>query len=243
MRLDIYIKSLLHSRTKAQEAIESGCVKVNDKVIYKSSTPLAADDRVQLDSIKLQSLLVGRAGYKLRGFIEALVNDKIWQPTHLQDKSALDVGSSTGGFAEVLLHYGVKDITCVDVGKNQLHEKIRKNARVRVFEECDIRDFMEDRIYNILVCDVSFISLYKLIEHFKKFMCQEFIWLFKPQFEVGRTAKRDKKGVIKNSHLVQETLQAFCQYAAKEGFNIISVKPSVLKGKDGNEEFFIYSQR
>ncbi len=239
-RLDIYLKTLLSSRTKAQEAIESGCVRVNGKVVYKSSLPLKSSDEVDIDT---QGLLLGRAGYKLRGFFEELVCKGLWEEGYLVGKRALDIGSSTGGFAQVLLNFGVSEIVCVDVGKNQLHQNVRDDERVRVFEECDVREFEPCEYFDIVVCDVSFISLYKLMESFERLVSAECIWLFKPQFEVGRAAKRDKKGVLKDKTLAHIALADFCAYVQTRGFRILHTSQSILSGKEGNEEFFVYVQR
>ena len=104
MRLDIYVKSLCSSRTKAKEAIESGCVKVNGIVVKKGSFLLEKDDEVSVDS---KDLLLSRAGYKLRGFIESLVQKGLWDRAYLFHKKAIDIGASTGGFTQVLLESGV----------------------------------------------------------------------------------------------------------------------------------------
>lgn len=238
-RLDQYCTALLSSRTKAQEAIALGCVKLNGKVIYKNATLLKDDDTIQIDT---QHLLLGRAGYKLRSFIDTLEERQIWAKGYLAHKRVCDIGSSTGGFTQVLLSHNVLQVVCIDVGKNQLHAHIRDDKRVEVFEECDIRDFKDDRIFDLVVCDVSFISLYKLLESFKALQSREYIWLFKPQFEVGKNAKRDKKGVLKDKNLGLKALEKFCQYVQND-FHIIHTQKSALLGKEGNEEFFIYVKR
>lgn len=238
-RLDKYCTALLGSRTKAQEAIASGCVKINGEVTYKNATILNIDDKVDIET---QDLLLGRGGYKLRGFIEELNAQGYFANNHLLNKRILDIGSSTGGFTQVLLESGAREIICVDVGKNQLHKSLRQNERIKVFEECDVRNF-EDKIgFDVIVCDVSFISLYKLIDTFKRLNAKDYIWLFKPQFEVGKEAKRNKKGVLKNKDIANKALDMFCQYVQND-FRILHIKQSLLKGKEGNEEFFIYATR
>ncbi|WP_300451668.1 TlyA family RNA methyltransferase [Helicobacter mastomyrinus] len=238
-RLDTYCAALLSSRTKAQEAIASGCVKVNGITIYKNAMLVNANDEVVINT---QGLLLGRAGYKLRGFINELIRQGLWERDYLKDKRVLDIGSSTGGFTQVLLEEGIKEIICVDVGKNQLHSDIRNDRRVKVFEECDVRNFSDEGSFDLLVCDVSFISLYKLIESFKRIQSRDYIWLFKPQFEVGKDAKRDKKGVLKDKHLGEEYVRAFCEHIQND-FRILHIQQSILKGKEGNEEFFIYGRK
>ena len=238
-RLDQYCTTLLSSRTKAQEAIALGCVSVNGKIIYKNAALLESNDQVQIDT---QGLLVGRAGYKLRGFLDILEEENIWHHNYLANKRVCDIGSSTGGFAQVLLEHKVREVVCIDVGKNQLHANIRNDERVKVFEECDVRDFNDTIGFDILLCDVSFISLYKLIESFKRIVATDYIWLFKPQFEVGKDAKRDKKGVLKDKNIGVKALERFCLEVQKD-FHIICTKQSILKGKEGNVVFFMYATR
>ena len=240
MRLDIYVKSLCSSRTKAKEAIESGCVKVNGIVVKKGSFLLEKDDEVSVDS---KDLLLSRAGYKLRGFIESLVQKGLWDRAYLFHKKAIDIGASTGGFTQVLLESGVDSVVCVDVGKNQLHTSILQDERVSVFEECDIRDFSDEGEFDLMVCDVSFISLYKLMESFERLNVKEYIWLFKPQFEVGLNAKRNKKGVLKDKNLGQKAVNEFCENLKKRNFSVIASEKSRVSGKEGNEEFFVYARR
>ena len=238
-RLDLYCTALLSSRTKAQEAIKQGYVSVNGKVVYKNAMLLESTDTIYINT---QGLLLGRAGYKLRSFIEDLEKKHIWKSDHLKDKRACDIGSSTGGFAQVLLEHNVREVVCVDVGKNQLHTHLRNDARVRVFEECDVRDSNDEKGFDVLVCDVSFISLYKLIESFKRIASVDYIWLFKPQFEVGKHIKRDKRGVIKDKNVGKKALEQFCADVGGD-FSIIHTAQSSLTGKEGNVEFFIYAKK
>lgn len=240
MRLDMYLKEKLGSRQKAQEAIESGCVCVNSAPVCKSSKILRDDDKVSIDT---QGLLCGRAGYKLRGFIEELKQIGVWTESYLAYKKALDIGSSTGGFTQVLLQNDIKSVVCVDVGKNQLHPIVREDERVKVFEECDIRNFKSKEHFDIAVCDVSFISLYQILPCFKQILCDEFIMLFKPQFEVGIKAKRNKKGVLQDLQAIFLALESFCKDLRCGGFEMIHTQKSILSGKEGNEEFFIYARK
>lgn len=235
-RLDHYLKSSFSSRQKAQEAIESGCVKLNGKIVYKSSVLVSEEDHIEIDT---QNLLLGRAGYKLRGIISHLESIQIWCKNHLVGKKVLDVGSSTGGFAQVLLESNAREITCIDVGKNQLHEKLRANSKITLFEECDIRSFQPNESFDLVVCDVSFISLHKLLPYFQNIKCPEFLWLFKPQFEVGKDAKRNKKGVLVCTDDTQKALERFYQAMEEFNFKHITTQKSHPKGKEGNEEFFI----
>lgn len=235
MRLDVYLykHSLTQSRQKAQELIASKCVYVNGKQCPKSSCEVEESDCVEVRSEGRQ--WVSRAGEKLWGFLSQ-------NPVAIEGKKILDIGSSTGGFSEVLLSLGAREIVCVDVGDNQLHPKLRDHPKITFFENTDIREF-EDERFDLIVCDVSFISLRLIIKKIYELSHGEIILLFKPQFEVGKNIKRNKKGVILDDREVQRVLRDFVELLKKMDFRVEKVKKSVLKGKNGNEEFFIHIQK
>jgi len=146
---------------------------------------------------------VSRSAEKLAGFLEQF-------PIKINGKKCLDVGSSTGGFTQVLLSYGANRIDAVDVGSNQLHESIRSNPKVSSYEQTDIRDFAKQNngiFYDIIVCDASFISLYEIVDFI--FLVAntdtKIILLYKPQFEVGRDQLR-KTGVPKDLKIVEQKI-------------------------------------
>lgn len=244
MRLDMYLcvnkSNAIHSRQKAQEAIKQGRVRVNNKVVYKNSMMIDSTHKVEVED---DDLLLGRAGYKLRGFLQNLESANICNADFLHNKRVLDVGSSTGGFAQVLLESQVREIVCVDVGYNQLHQKLRTDTRICLYEGCDIREFVANGTFDLCVCDVSFISLYALLPYFEALDCAEFILLFKPQFEVGKNLKRNKKGVLKDKNEGLKAFEKFCQNLKERGFDIIHNAKSELNGKEGNEEFFVYTSK
>ena len=229
--MDCYLfeKGLAQSRQKAQAMISSGFVWVNHAVIDKNSFEVSENFQIE---IKNHRQWVARSGEKLYGFVKDC-------GIEIEGKEALDVGSSTGGFSEVLLESGVKSVVCVDVGTNQLHPKIYNDKRVRVFENQDIRSFVHPP-FDLVVCDVSFISLGLIIQKIYELTSKECILLFKPQFEVGRGVRRNKRGVIMDSKKVEERLEEFLKQLNILGFEIKNVQKSLLKGKCGNEEFFIY---
>lgn len=231
MRLDCYLfeMGLVQSRQKAQELISSGVVWVNHKMVKKNSFDVNEDFQIQ---IKQHRQWVARSAEKLYGFVKAC-------GIEIEGKEALDVGSSTGGFSEVLLESGVKSVVCVDVGTNQLHPKIYNDKRVRVFENQDIRSFVHPP-FDLVVCDVSFISLSLIVQKIYELTSKECVLLFKPQFEVGRGVRRNKRGVIMDSKKAQQSLEEFLPQLKDLGFEIKNVQKSLLKGKCGNEEFFIY---
>ena len=230
MRLDTYLveKLCIESRTKAQNYIKQGYVSVDGVAVTKSSFDIE-NQKVVLKEFKDY---VSRAAFKLSNFLDEI--DIV-----LQEKEVLDIGSSTGGFSEVLLENGIKSVTAVDVGKDQLHPKIRDDKRVYVYEQTDIRDFSHDP-FEVVVSDVSFISLLKIMDKIDELAYQDIILLFKPQFEVGLHVKRDKKGVVKDQKAIQKAMFAFEDKATLLGWKLVKKSPSSITGKDGNLEYCYY---
>ena len=142
-----------------------------------------------------------------------------------------------------MLKYGVKNVVCVDVGRNQLDSTIKANPKVKIFEECDIKDFDVDIEFDIIVCDVSFISLKVILPHIRRLCKDRAILLFKPQFEVGKSTKRNKNGVVVDKFAISSSLESFKVLLAQYQFCILSVEYSQVKGKAGNEEIFIYIKK
>lgn len=239
MRLDLACVrlGLVESRNKAQSLIQKGKVCVNHQPCNKASYEVSSKDCITL----LESLnFVSRAGEKLYYFLES-------NPNLVRDFGglrALDIGASTGGFSEVLLRAGVQSIVCVDVGNHQLHKSLRENPRVRFYENMDIRSFvgLESQTFPLVVCDVSFIALKDILEAIESLASGLVILLFKPQFEVGIEAKRNKKGVLMESQSTMEALEKTLGLL-KNNFKILCVQESKIKGKEGNVEFFIACQK
>lgn len=233
MRLDSYLfeKRLVQSRQKAQELIRSGCVKLDGKIAHKSSILVDCDANDPCVEIIGAKQWVARSGEKLHRFL-------LQHPVVISGKNVLDVGSSTGGFSEVLLYFGAEKITCVDVGSNQLHSSLRTNPKIELFENQDIRTFLSPP-FDLIVCDVSFISLRLLLDAMLALMHREMILLFKPQYEVGKTVKRNKKGVIMDSLAITKSLEDFLDDLKGKNLQIKVCEKSQIKGKCGNEEYFI----
>ena len=160
MRLDLYLSKNfdIQSRNKALELILSNKVRVDGKIVSKAS--FLVDEKMKIELLE-EDFYVSRAAYKLKYFLDELKNKN---EINLKDKIALDIGSSTGGFTQILLEFDIHKVVCVDVGTNQLHEKIKKDNRIEFFENCDIRDFKSDISFDIVTCDVSFISILKIID-------------------------------------------------------------------------------
>ena len=157
MRIDnaIFQRGLIDSRNKAKEAIKSGIVRLNGKIVKKPSIKVTDSDEISLTK---DTLYVSRSAMKLEGFLQEIDLD-------IKNKIALDIGSSTGGFTQVLLNRGVKSVDAVDVGSNQLHKILREDSRVRAFEQRDIREFNSPYKYDLIVSDISFISLNLVLPH------------------------------------------------------------------------------
>lgn len=233
MRLDLYLTKTfnIQSRNKACELIKSDKVKIDGAIISKPSFNVEENQKVE---ILEEDFYVSRAAYKLKYFLQEL------KYIELKNKNSLDIGSSTGGFTQILLENEVKKVTCVDVGSNQLHERIKHNPKIEFFENTDIRVFKSDDIFEIVTCDVSFISILNIIEDINRLSSKDIIILFKPQFEVGTNVKRDKKGVVKDKTAIIKAREKFLDYTLALNWKLNYSSMSKLQGKDGNEEELFY---
>lgn len=233
MRLDQYLKENfdIQSRNKASELIKTNKIKVDGKVITKPSFEINENSNIE---ILEDDFFVSRAAYKLKYFLEEI------PMLNLENKLALDIGSSTGGFTQILLNNNIKKVTCVDVGSNQLHEKIKADNRISFFENTDIRVFQSDEAFEIVTCDVSFISILNIIEDINRLSKKDIIILFKPQFEVGTNVKRDKKGVVKDKKAIVKARDRFIDTTQLLNWKLNYSSMSKLQGKDGNEEELFY---
>ncbi|MBE0492075.1 MAG: TlyA family RNA methyltransferase [Sulfurospirillum sp.] len=236
MRLDSYLfeKALALSRNKASEMIKNREVFVDGKVIIKPSFEV---DEQQTICIEENIQFVSRAGYKLNGFLQELGLD-------ISGMTCLDVGSSTGGFTQVLLSRNVKKVVSVDVGTDQLHVSLRNDAKIELHEGCDIRKFNTQEYFDLLTCDVSFVSLETLMQDLDRLAQHYLILLFKPQFEVGKSVKRTKNGVVKDNAAIVQSMNSFESKAFAMGWELVIKSESVLKGKEGNvETFYCFKKR
>jgi 23S rRNA (cytidine1920-2'-O)/16S rRNA (cytidine1409-2'-O)-methyltransferase len=233
MRLDLYLTTTFNvqSRNKANELIKSSKVKCDGAIITKPSFNVEEFHKIELLE---EDFYVSRAAYKLKFFLQELKH------FNLKDKNTLDIGSSTGGFTQILLENEVKKVTCVDVGSNQLHQRIKDDKRISFFENTDIRNFKSEEIFEIVTCDVSFISILYIIEDINRLASKDIIILFKPQFEVGTKVKRDKKGVVKDKNAIIKAREKFVDYTFALNWKLNYSSMSKLQGKDGNEEELFY---
>ena len=232
MRLDLYLVSnfFIQSRNKASERIKNKKVIINGKIISKPSYKVELDDTITIDE---SDFFVSRSAYKLKYFLD----DNNIEVSNLE---ALDIGSSTGGFTQVLLNNNIKNVTCVDVGSNQLHKIIKNDNRIVFFENTDIRDFKSDKKYDLITCDVSFISVLMILDDINRLSKDKIIILYKPQFEVGKDIKRDNYGVVLDQQAITKERDNFLNIASKLGWKLQLNQQSKLSGKKGNVEELFY---
>ena len=232
MRLDQYLTQNfnIQSRNKAQEIIKAKKVKIDGKIILKASFNI--DETMNIELLE-EDFYVSRAAYKLKYFLDEIKLD-------VKNLNALDIGSSTGGFTQILLENNIKKVTCVDVGSNQLHQKIKDDKRITFFENQDIRTFTSSDKFDIVTCDVSFISILNILNDINRLANDKIIILFKPQFEVGTNVKRDKKGVVKDKKAILNAKIIFLNECKLLAWKLNYNEPSKLEGKDGNEEELFY---
>lgn len=232
MRLDIYLNKNfdIQSRNKADELIKANKIKVNGKIISKSSFKVDENSKIE---ILEDDFYVSRSAYKLKHFLDEI-------NINLENKTALDIGSSTGGFTQILLEYKVKHVTCVDVGSNQLHEKVKKNKNISFFENTDIRSFQNEIPFEVVACDVSFISVLNIIEDINRLASKHIIILYKPQYEVGSNIKRNTKGVLKDLKEVEIVRKKFLDICTSLNWKLLYNNFSKVSGKEGNQEELFY---
>lgn len=247
MRLDQFLvqNKNIQSRTKAQELIEKGHVQVNGQIILKSSWPTNATDQVEVMDNELLKY-VSRAGLKLESAIKHL-------GLNIENKVVLDIGQSTGGFTDCCLQYGAEKVVGFDVGEQQLHPELLQNPKVQYFEKLNMKSALDHPDFkksvpaagfDIVVCDVSFISLSYCADLIKQVLAADgyYLLLVKPQFECGEK-NLDKNGIVKNPLIYQEVQEKITDIYQRQVGRCIDYFESALPGRDGNREFFIYGQK
>ena len=235
-RLDLVVleKGLVNSRQRAQALIMAGKVLVNNLIVDKSGTLVSPKDDIVLQ--EEDHPYVSRGGIKLEKALHTLGVD-------INGFVCLDVGASTGGFTDCLLHHGAGRVYAVDVGYGQLSWKLRQNPRVVVIERMNIRYMQPDTIpqlVDLVTIDVSFISLKKVVPEILKFMKKNagILALIKPQFEVGKK-NVGKGGVVRDPDLHEKVIENLSEFFIKKHLFCEWVIPSPILGPKGNKEFFI----
>ena len=215
------------TRSQAENYIKLGYVLVDGKSITKSGQPVDGKNQIKL---LLKEQYVSRAALKLASVAEKL-------ELNFKDKTVLDVGSSTGGFTDYALRNGAKKVIAVDVGANQMHLSLRDNPKVDLHEHTDIRNFKPKVSPDIVLIDVSFISLRQILPHVADMSNKRttIVAMLKPQFEAGKDALN--KGVVKNDKLRRQILRNF-ELWSKKLFVIRDKADSSISGTQGNVERF-----
>ncbi|HEY4141421.1 MAG TPA: TlyA family RNA methyltransferase [Pseudolabrys sp.] len=225
-------RGLFESRAKAQAAIEAGLVRANDMTVRKAAEAIDADAIVEASAAYPY---VSRSGVKLAGAFDHFKFDP-------RGRVCLDVGSSTGGFTQVLLERGAKQIYAVDVGHGQLHQSLRARTEIVSLEGTDIRTLSRTLLGetpDLIVVDVSFISL-KLVLPAALAMAKmpaQLVALIKPQFEAGRAAL--KRGIVRDAAIHTAVCDDISNAVKALGWRVLGVMPSPIAGGDGNAEFLI----
>ena len=227
-------RELAESRTKAQALIMAGVVFSGDRKIAKAGDLLAEDAALEVKG--RDHPWVSRGGIKLDYGLTHFGFD-------VGGSVALDVGSSTGGFTDVLLSRGAAKVYAVDVGTNQLAWKLRQDPRVVVHEQTNARSLDESIIpekVDIVVCDASFISLAKVLEAALRLAKPgaRLLALVKPQFEAGRE-EVGKGGVVRDPAVHQRVCDEASAWVASQGWTVLGVTESPITGPEGNKEFLL----
>ncbi|MBQ8235465.1 MAG: TlyA family RNA methyltransferase [Clostridia bacterium] len=233
MRLDQYLvkEGLCATRQKAVFAIKEGLVLLNGRVCQRAS---ADTERKTVELLGQAFPYVSRGGLKLSAAIKDFSPD-------VQGKVCLDLGASTGGFTQCLLEHGAKRVYALDVGKDQLHESLKSDARVISMEQFNARELCADSLpeqIDLAVSDLSFISQSYIYAPLVSVLKEgaPFISLIKPQFEAGR-ASLNKKGVVSDLRDHLRVIKELCEKASAQGLTLVDLSPSPILGGDGNREY------
>lgn len=239
MRLDAFLAegNYFDSRARAASAVKAGKVKVDGRVVLKPAFKVNSDNHISADQ---EHDFVSRGGLKLDHALRVF-------KVSAAGRICLDIGASTGGFTDVLLRTGAAKIYAVDVGRDQLHQKLRLEPAVISMEQTDARNLtrgMFDDLPDLLVCDASFISLAKLLPVPLSLVepGAELVTLVKPQFEVGKDYV-GKGGIIKDQARARQSLDDIANFLKSAGWKIEGSDLSPIKGGDGNTEYLLHARK
>ncbi len=239
-RLDLLLveRNLAPSRTRAQALIMGGGVYVDGQKVDKAGTLIKSDSEVTIKDSSIK--FVSRGGLKLE---EALKHFDI----DVSDMVALDVGASTGGFTDCLLQRGATKVYALDVGYGQLDWKLRNDDRIVVMEKVNARHLQPHDIadpVDIVVMDVSFISLTKVIPSILGFLKPKGVLaaLIKPQFEVGK-GEVGKGGIVRDENKHIQVVEKITKHLDEHDMDIKGVIASPILGAEGNKEFLIVTTK
>ena len=237
-RLDVYLSdnNIVKSRSLAATLIKQGSVEVNGRICTKPSFTVGDGDNVKI--IGELPKYVGRGGLKLE---KALAQYRL----HLDGTVCIDIGASTGGFTDCMLQNGAAKVYSVDVGTDQLDEKLRNDSRVISMEKTDIRNCVGTLPQvDFISIDVSFISLKLVLPSAFALLKDggECVALIKPQFEAGK-AHLSKNGIVRDTKVHKKVCDNIAEFASAVGFERSEIIPSPITGGDGNTEYLIYLKR
>ena len=221
------------SRERAQRAIMAGEVRVGDRVFAKAAELIEIDAPI---SIVQPPQFASRGALKLGGALDFF-------GVEVKGKTALDIGSSTGGFTDCLLQRGAAKLFAVDVGHGQLAWKLRNDPRVTVMEKVNARFLSRDdipEVADLCVIDVSFISLTLILPRAFELIAPEgmILALIKPQFELQRKDV-GRGGIVRELALHEKAQQKIVKFVEEANYHVVGLVPSTITGTDGNQEFFI----
>lgn len=230
----LVMRGLAESRTRAQALILAGNVFAGEKRVAKAGDMLAEDAALTVKG--RDHPWVSRGGIKLDHGLTHFAFD-------VTGSVALDVGSSTGGFTDVLLSRGAAKVYAVDVGTNQLAWKLRSDPRVVVHEQTNARDLTHEIIteaVDIVVCDASFIGLAKVLDAALDLARPggKLVALVKPQFEAGRE-EVGKGGVVRDPEVHYRVCEQAAEWVGSKGWRVLGIEPSPITGPEGNVEFLL----
>ena len=232
-RADVLLveRGLFDSRTRAQAAIAAGRVTADGAVLRKASDSVAPDAQL----VASDHPWVSRGALKLIAALDHFGFDPA-------GRVCLDVGASTGGFTEVLLARGARRVVAVDVGRGQLHPRLRGHPNLTSLEETDIRTLDPARLGelpDLATIDVSFISLKLVLPALDALLRRpaQLVALIKPQFEAGRAHL--KKGIVRDPAVHAAVCEDIAAFARSLGWEVMSVIPSPIEGGEGNKEFLL----
>lgn len=235
-RIDVllHIKGLFESRERAKASIMAGKIRVNGQTIDKPGIKVPVDSKIDVTG---GLPYVSRGGLKLEKALKTFDID-------LKGKIILDVGASTGGFTDCALQNGAARVYAVDVGYGQLAWKLRSDPRVVTIERTNIKNLSTENLLDrpdFVVIDVSFISLEKVMPHISMLVScfSRGVALIKPQFEAGRE-KVGKKGVVRDPDVHIEVINKIVQMVEDNGWSVIGLDFSPIKGPEGNIEYLLY---
>ncbi|MEM9037611.1 MAG: TlyA family RNA methyltransferase [Actinomycetota bacterium] len=239
-RLDAELvrRGLVPSRARAKELIELDLVTVGGAVAAKPGRLVDAGEPIEL--LAPPPRFVGRGGEKLDAALDRF-------DLGVAGRRAVDVGSSTGGFTDCLLQRGAVEVVAVDVGRGQLHERLRADERVVVRERTDVRDLVEEDPgvgrFGVVVVDVSFISVAAITRALLALSADDADWvvLVKPQFEAGRAEASRGRGVIRDPAVWRRVLGEVGDVVGAHRVGIMEVMPSPITGAEGNVEFLVHA--